>query len=253
MTRPHLKVSLANNPGIGASYSQNKASMKNSTNGLYLIFDMDGTLIDSNPTHKEAYTQFFARYDIELTDEGFKDHISGRMNPDILTYFFGEKGEELSEQRIEELTREKETLYQQLFEPAIKPINGLTEFLMGVQDAHIPMALATSAPMMNVDFVFDKLGIRQFFQQIVTEADVTTGKPDPAVFRIAAERLGADPAQCIVFEDSAKGVEAAQAAGMVVVALTVSHEPEATEHADRVIDDYTQIRVDELGTLLRKG
>jgi HAD superfamily hydrolase (TIGR01509 family) len=211
---------------------------------------MDGTLIDSNPTHKEAYTQFLARYDIELTDELFKERISGRMNPDILTYFFGEKGEQLTEERIDELAREKETLYQQLFAPKIKPIAGLTEFLMAAQSADIPMALATSAPMMNVDFVFDKLGIRQFFQQLVTDADVEQGKPDPTVFRFAAERLGAAPEQCIVFEDSANGVEAAQKAGMVVVALTVSHEPDATERADRVIDDYTQISVDELSGML---
>lgn len=224
--------------------------MTNATNRFYLIFDMDGTLIDSNPVHKEAYTQFFARYDIKLTDESFKEHISGRMNPEILTYFFGEKGEELSEERIDELTNEKEMLYQKLYAPTIKPIRGLTEFLMAVQAAGIPMALATSAPMMNVDFVFDKLGIRQFFREIVTDADVDKGKPNPTVFRVAADRLGADPAQCLVFEDSAKGVEAARNAGMAVVALTVSHEPEATENADRVIDDYTQLKVDELSSLL---
>lgn len=224
--------------------------MADATNKIYLIFDMDGTLIDSNPTHKIAYTEFFSRYDIHLTDEGFKDHISGRMNPDIMTYFFGEKGEKLSDERIDELSREKETLYQQLYAPKIEPVKGLTQFLMAVRDADIPMALATSAPMMNVDFVFDKLGIRQFFQQVVTDADVKSGKPDPSVFQIAAERLGADPACCLVFEDSAKGVEAAQNATMKVVALTTSHEPEATEKADKVIDDYTQIKVDQLLGLL---
>ena len=226
--------------------------MTHSANQLYLIFDMDGTLIDSNPTHKEAYKQFFARYDIELTDDDFKEQISGRMNPEILTYFFKQKGEKLSEERIQELTREKETLFQQLYAPKIEPVKGLTEFLMAAKAADIPMALATSAPQMNVDFVFDRLGIRQYFQQVVTEADVDKGKPNPSVFKIAADRLGSDSAHSIVFEDSDKGVEAAQKAGMVVVALTTSHEPEATEKAERVIDDYTQIKVDQLRGLLPK-
>ena len=218
---------------------------------LFLLFDMDGTLTDSNPTHKEAYTQFFARYDIELTDDDFKEQISGKMNPEIMTYFFKEKkGEKLSKERLDELTREKEALYQDLFAPKIKPIKGLHEFLMAVEAAKFPMALATSAPMINVDFVFEKLGIRQFFQEIVTDKDVEKGKPEPDVFRVAAERLGAKPDQCIVFEDSAKGVESAKKAKMVVVCLTVSHEPEATEQADRVIDDYTQIRVDELAGMV---
>lgn len=211
---------------------------------------MDGTLIDSNPTHKEAYTQFFARYDINVTDDDFKQHISGRINPDIMTYFFDKKGEKLTDQRIDKLIHEKETLFQQLYSPKIEPIKGLIPFLMDLKYADIPMALATSAPVMNVDFVFDKLGIRQFFQQVITDKDVTVGKPDPAVFQLAAERLGADPASCVVFEDSAKGVEAAKNAHMAVVSLTTSHEPEATEKADRVIDDYTQIQVDQLSSLL---
>lgn len=225
--------------------------MKQPTSNLYLIFDMDGTLIDSNPTHKEAYTQFLARYDITLTDDDFKEHISGRMNPDIMTYFFGTKGEKLTNERIAELTREKETLFQQLYSPRIEPIKGLIEFLHAAQAAHLPMALATSAPQMNVDFVFDRLGIRQFFRVVITDADVTEGKPEPMVFSKAADELGASPAHCLVFEDSDKGVEAARKAGMAVVALTTSHEPEATQHADHVIDEYTQIQVDQLADLLR--
>ncbi|RYZ88498.1 MAG: HAD family phosphatase [Proteobacteria bacterium] len=224
--------------------------MTDAANRIYLIFDMDGTLIDSNPTHKEAYTQFFAHHGIEISDDDFTQHISGRINAEIMTFFFGEKDKKLTDSRIKELIAEKETLFQQLYAPKIEPLPGLIEFLMAVKAADIPMALATSAPIMNVDFVFDKLGIRQFFQQVITDGDVPEGKPDPAVFRIAAERLGADPAQCIVFEDSAKGVESAKNAKMAVIALATSHEPEATEKADLVIDEYTQIKVDQLSGML---
>ncbi|GAB3491841.1 hypothetical protein GCM10027341_05290 [Spirosoma knui] len=100
--------------------------MTNDSTLSVLIFDMDGTLIDSNPTHKEAYTQFLKRYDIELTDDDFMKYISGRMNPEILRHFFGDDS---TEERIRELTKEKETLFQELYAPRIQPINGLLPFL----------------------------------------------------------------------------------------------------------------------------
>lgn len=223
--------------------------MTTNTPPLYFLFDMDGTLIDSNPTHKEAYTQFFARYDIELTDEDFKEHISGKMNPEIIPHFFEQKGEEINDERLQDLTTEKETLFQHLLAPKLAPVAGLADFLQAAKQAQIPMALATSAPMMNVDFILNGLHIRQFFREIVTAADVKQGKPAPDVFQVAAERLGAKPNQCIVFEDSAKGVEAAQKARMKVVALSISHEPEATDKADLAIDDYVGLTVEKVREL----
>lgn len=168
---------------------------------------MDGTLMDSNPTHQEAYTKFLKRYGIDLTDDDFKEQISGRMNPEIMKHFFGD---DLADERIEALTQEKEKLFQELYAPRIKPVGGLLNFLNRAHDAHIRMALATSAPLMNVRFMYDHIPVESFFEQIVTDRDVTVGKPDPTVFRIAAERLGVEPRQCVVFEDSPAGVEAAR-------------------------------------------
>ncbi|MEZ0538847.1 HAD hydrolase-like protein [Fibrella arboris] len=81
--------------------------MSKSRRALYLIFDMDGTLIDSDPTHKATYKQFFARYEINVTGADFKDHLSGRMNPDILTYFFSQKGENFPRSRSGRLPMRK--------------------------------------------------------------------------------------------------------------------------------------------------
>lgn len=223
-------------------------TMEKETNVPVLIFDMDGTLIDSNPTHKEAYTQFLKRYEITLTDEDFIRYISGRMNPDIMKHFFGE---DIEPARIEELTREKETLFQKLYAPSIKPINGLVPFLNSVHQAGFPMVLATSAPMMNVAFVFDHLPIGSFFKEIVSEQDVAVGKPDPTVFRLAAERVGAQAEQCLVFEDSQPGVEAAHQAGMRVIVLTTTHRPDELNEADLAIDDYTQVSVSQLRDLMK--
>ena len=221
--------------------------MANQPGKIVLIFDMDGTLIDSNPTHKVAYGKFLERHDIEMTDEDFMNYVSGRMNPDIMKHFFGD---DIDLARIQALTKEKEALFHELYAPIIKPINGLIPFLEAARDAGLLMVLATSAPMINVDFVFDHILIRQFFAEIVSEQDVQVGKPDPTVFRLAAERVQASPDQCLVFEDSQPGVEAAKAAGMNVIALTTTHSPDELEKAELAINDYTQVSVDQLHQLI---
>jgi HAD superfamily hydrolase (TIGR01509 family) len=224
--------------------------MENSSTKPVLIFDMDGTLIESNPTHKEAYKQFLKRYDIDLTEEDFMNHISGRMNPDVLKHFFGD---DITPERIQELTKEKETLFQELYAPEIKPIEGLIHFLNTVREAGFLMVLATSAPMMNVRFVFDHIPIEQFFTGIVSEEDVEVGKPDPTVFRLAAERVLSTPDQCLVFEDSQPGVQAAHDAGMKVVVLTTTHTPDELGDADLVIGDYTQVSVAHLRQIMQQA
>ncbi|AKD57644.1 HAD family hydrolase [Spirosoma radiotolerans] len=223
--------------------------MANRPDANVLIFDMDGTLIDSNPTHKVAYGEFLKRHDIEMTDDDFMKYISGRMNPDIMKHFFGD---DIGSERIQALTQEKESLFHELYAPVIKPINGLVPFLEAAHDAGFLMVLATSAPMMNVDFVFDHIPIRKFFAKIVSEQDVQVGKPDPTVFRLAAERVQASPDQCLVFEDSQPGVEAAKAAGMNVVVLTTTHSPNELGEAELAIDDYTQVTVDQLRELIKQ-
>jgi len=159
-------------------------------------------------------------------------------------------GDQLSPQKITALKQQKESLFQQLFEPTIKPIRGLVSFLKQVKDAGLSTALATSAPMMNVRFLFRHVPIDAYFDAIVCDRDVTIGKPDPAIFQVAARKLKADPARCIVFEDSQAGVEAARAAGMRVVALTTNGQEKDTRHADLVIDTYNQITVPRLQSLL---
>ncbi|WP_345266401.1 HAD family hydrolase [Nibrella viscosa] len=221
--------------------------MKNNAQPFALIFDMDGTLINSNPTHKEAFEQFFAKHNIEMTDEDFVNYVSGRMNPDIMKHFFGD---DISSQKINALTREKESIFQELFEPKLKPIKGLMPFLKKAKEKDIPMALATSAPKMNIDFVFEHIPLGEYFPHLVHDTDVKEGKPAPEVFQKAARKLGFPPERCIVFEDSKAGVEAAQAAGMKVVVLTTTHTADELKGADWVIDDFTEVTITKLGKLV---
>ncbi|MCX6218616.1 HAD family phosphatase [Spirosoma sp.] len=224
--------------------------MENKPNTPVLIFDMDGTLIDSNPAHKQAYTEFLKRHGIELTDADFINYISGRMNPDVIKHFFGA---DTDTERIQELTKEKETLFQDIYGPQIKAIDGLIPFLNSVREAGFLMVLATSAPMMNVRFVFDHLPIEQFFTTIISEQDVEVGKPDPTVFRRAAERVMAQPADCLVFEDSQAGVQAAHEAGMKVIVLTTTHTADELGAAELAIGDFTQVSVAHLRQIMQQA
>ena len=208
-----------------------------------LIFDVDGTLIDSNPSHKEAYKQFFKNHDITISDDDFEQFISGRMDPDIMKHFFGE---DITPEQIDAYTNEKETLYQKIYAPKIKPIDGLLPFLQQVKEAGIPMAIATSGPKMNVDFLFEHIPLQPFFAQIVCSQDIQDGKPAPQIFEVAAQKLGQSADQCIVFEDSPPGVEAAKKAGMRIVALTTSLSPDELKAANLVINNYEDVNVDKL-------
>lgn len=214
-----------------------------------LIFDVDGTMIDSNPSHKEAYKQFFKAHNITISDDDFEQYISGRMNPDIMKHFFGD---DIKPEQIDQFTKEKETLYQKLFAPKIKPLDGLLPFLQQAKEQGIRMAIATSGPQMNVDFLFEHIPLHPFFDEIVCSKDIEDGKPAPQIFEVAAQRLKQSADQCIVFEDSPPGIEAAQKAGMQIVALTTSLPPDQLKAANLVINNYEEVDVDKLKKIMEE-
>lgn len=144
-------------------------------------------------------------------------------------------------QQIDELEMEKERSYQKAFAPVLKCINGFEQFAAAA-DAHgIKMAIGSAAIPFNIDFVLDGLGLRKYFPVVVSATDVVISKPDPETFLKAAELLGIAPAECVVFEDAPKGVEAAANAGMACVVITTMHPPEEFESYKNIlffVQDY---------------
>ena len=118
-----------------------------------------------------------------------------------------------------ELGGRKEAIYRELFLPERKVIEGAVEFLEEAQSLGIKLAVATAAPVANMEFVLDGLDLRRFFDAIMTAADVANGKPNPEVFLKSAERLGVEPKNCLVFEDAVNGFEAANRAGMKSIGI----------------------------------
>jgi beta-phosphoglucomutase family hydrolase len=211
-----------------------------------VIFDLDGTLIDNNAYHIQAFKEFYEKIGKSFSLEEYKQHINGRMNREIFDYVFNTT---LSPEKIEEYTNEKEGLYRELYAPHIKPVNGLLDFLNELEEAKVPKAVATSGIIPNINFMFEHIPIRNYFLSVIDSTQIKTGKPHPEIFLKAAISVNAVPSACVAFEDSLAGVQSAKAAGMKVVALTTTHTAEDLHDADLIIKDYTEISLAKLQQL----
>jgi HAD superfamily hydrolase (TIGR01509 family) len=204
-----------------------------------IIFDMDGVIIDSNPYHKISLQQFCEKYGFHLSDEELISRIYGRTNKEWIPNLFGL----LSKENLHKYEEEKEGLFRELFKHDIKALKGLPEFLAQCKLQKVPMAIGTSAPRSNVDFMLEHTGLGEYFPIILDETDVEHGKPNPEIYLKVAARLKFDPGQCIVFEDSLSGVEAAQRAGTKVVGVATTHSLEELSHTDFAIKDFENLDV----------
>lgn len=200
------------------------------------IFDMDGVLVDSNPTHKIALQQFCRQHGYELTEEELREKIYGRTNRDWILNLLGD----LPEETIKKYAEEKEALFRNLYHD-IKPLEGLHDFLKKMAAEKIPRAIATSAPRANVDFTLMHTHIGTYFQTILDDSFVTKGKPDPQIYLKSAAALGIDPGNCVVFEDSLSGVMAGKRAGCKVVGVTTTHSPQELHETDMTIDSFENL------------
>ncbi|MCB2219109.1 MAG: HAD family phosphatase [Bacteroidetes bacterium] len=210
-----------------------------------LIFDMDGVVVDNFHFHEKAWKEFCRRHGLGFS-EVFRTGIFGGTNRDHLNAFFGR---DLTTDEISKYEQEKESIYRELYEPFIQPVKGLIPFLKALHEKNIPVALATSSPRINVDFVMQKTGVSQYIHTRLTAEDIVHGKPHPEIYLKAAAVIGINPDRCVVFEDSFSGIEAANAAGMKVIGLATTHTREELNNVDLVIDDLTQISLLQLEKL----
>ena len=184
-----------------------------------VIFDMDGTLVDSMPYHTKSWFKFFESKGIEVTENDLKEKGHGTLF-DIMPRFFGSQ---ITKEEMYRLGMEKEAIFREMYAPFMHPIEGLVEWLDVLKGEGVKIALGTAADLSNTDFTLDTLQIRKSFDVIVTSDIVPEGKPSPAVFNYASGQLGVSSRNCLVFEDTYVGVKAGKAAGMKVAAITTTH------------------------------
>lgn len=187
-----------------------------------VIFDMDGVLVASGSAHDASWRAVARRHGIQISAADFKAAF-GRTSRDIVRLWWGEG---LSDEQVRAIDDEKELIYRELITGMVPLTIGLRETLARLGEAGIPLAVATSGPRENAELVLRESRLASAFRVVVTGADVSRGKPAPDCFLLAAERLRAAPADCVVVEDAPVGIEAALAAGMRVIGFTGTHETE---------------------------
>ncbi len=186
------------------------------------LFDLNGTMIDDMDYHCKAWFNILNDdLGANLSWEQVKEQMYGK-NTELLIRVFGK--DRFTKEEMDELSVEKEKRYQAAYRPLLKLIDGLDEFLVEAKKAGILMGIGSAAIPFNINFVLDGLDLRHYFTSIVSADDVIESKPDPETYLKGAAELGVLPAECIVFEDAPKGVEAAERAGMKTVVLTTMHE-----------------------------
>ena len=214
-----------------------------------VLFDMDGVLVDNTDFHINAWLQFAPRHGYPLTKHRYLENINGRVSADAMAYAFGRP---VPSDELVVLTEEKEGIYRELYGPHLRPTAGLVPFLDALRASNVRLAVGTSAPVSNVEFTLDGLSIRAYFDAVVDSSMIRHGKPNPEIYLTAADRVGVDPARCVVFEDALAGIEAGVRAGMAVVALTTTHTRDelANTGAALIVADFTELSVDTVRALI---
>jgi beta-phosphoglucomutase len=205
---------------------------------IAVIFDMDGVIAHTNPTHDVAWRVFLQRQGVTATDAELYEHMYGKHNSYILSYFLKRP---LTKSEIDALQFEKEAIFRELYRPVAQPMTGLLDFLNNLKQNHIKTGIATSAPVENLELILELFPIRHQMESLLSESDVTHHKPAPEVYLKSAQNLGVNPARCVVFEDSISGVQAGLNAGMKVVGVTTTYTPDQLPPCHTYVPHYEGI------------
>jgi beta-phosphoglucomutase len=206
-----------------------------------LLFDLDGTLIDSMPLHQRTWARWFAERGQPLDeDPAFFASTAGRTNAEILADLFPQH----SQAEHEAMAEAREALYRDEARLHLQAIAGGIELLRQARAQGLKLAVCTAAPPANIAIAFERFGLGELVDTVTSPADGLRGKPHPDIFEEAARRLGAPPVRCLVFEDAPLGVEAARRAGMRAIALTTTLDAAAFSHFPNLVctvNDFTAL------------
>lgn len=203
-----------------------------------VIFDLDGTLLDNNSFHRKTWEKYLDNIGRHISEQEFNTHLNGRTNKDAIAYIYGK---DMSDEEAMKYTLEKEALYRQIYWPYIKPVKGLIDLLEIFYKKNIPMAIATSGVLPNIDFMFEHIPIKKYFKAVVNSSHIKKGKPDPEIYLKTASLLQVPPQNCLVFEDAVVGIDSAKAAGMKIIAISTTQTKEELSGADMIIENYEEI------------
>ena len=209
-----------------------------------VIFDLDGTLTDSDKVHFQVFQDFLSAHDISLDRAMYRQRISGRQNSAILADFLPQ----LPRAEAEAFSEKKEATFRKLAKGQIEPLPGLLTFLVRIEQCGLPAAVVTNAPPKNANFMLGELNLSDHFSPVVIGDELPRGKPDPLPYQTALDKLGLKADEAIAFEDSRAGIRSAVGAGIQTIGMMTTHSAaELTEAgAARAIADFTDDYIQSL-------
>jgi beta-phosphoglucomutase-like phosphatase (HAD superfamily) len=205
-----------------------------------LLFDMDGTMVDSMPAHARSWEVFARRHRIAMPVEEILRRTTGRNGVECIRELFGP---DVEDQRALDLIGEKEAIYREAFAREFREVAGFRTFAQLALQGGLKIAVATAGDRHNIAFALQHLRLPQPPHAIVGGDEGIAGKPEPDLFLEAARRVQTPPAECIVFEDAPFGIEAARRAGMRAVAICSTHEAAelAGPHVVAQVRDFEEL------------
>ena len=183
-----------------------------------VIFDMDGTIVDSLPYHYRAWETFFEENKVENFSEKLKDYKGGGTL-DLMTAVYGDK---YSRKELKIMTDDKEIIFREIYKNNVLPIKGFMEIFELIKSKKILVGLASNAIRKNVKMILSELKIYEKFDSIICGDEVEKGKPDPEMFNETVNRFKLKKEECLIFEDSVEGVTAAVNSNVDVIGITSS-------------------------------
>ena len=210
-----------------------------------LLFDLDGTLAETDSLHLPTWVEALAPYGVEVDEEFYKEKISGRSTPeivrDLLPNLTEEEGASIGDAK-EASVRERAV--------ELEPLPGLLDFVQEGKNRGLKIVLVTNAPKENVGAILPALELQDFFETVVLADEVEAVKPDPAPYRAALEKTGVGAGEALAFEDSVSGIASSVAAGIPTVGIASTQDPERLLEAGAfmVAKDFTD---PELRALIR--
>jgi beta-phosphoglucomutase family hydrolase len=212
-----------------------------------VLWDLDGVIADTGEYHYRAWGDIFKEKGAVFTWEDFM-RLFGQRHDTIIRFALGD---DIPPDEFEVITERKQQEYRRLVADNIKPLPGAVELIKSLNEHGIKTAIASSAPLENIDIIIRGLKIEDCFQAIVSGPEVPDSKPSPQIFQLAAKKLEVKPGGCVVIEDAIAGVAAAKQAGMKCVAVTNSHPVSSLKQADLVVASLKSVGIGELAGLFK--
>ncbi len=209
-----------------------------------VIWDLDGVIIDSADEHRRAWQRLAREEGIKFTDEDFWATF-GKRNDDIIAILWGP----LSPEQVQLLRDRKEIYFRELIRQTAAPLPGSMELMRSLHEAGYLQALASSAPIENIQLISEVLGLERYLTALVSGETVPHGKPAPDIFLKAAQELYIEPSRSLVIEDAVAGVEAAHAAGMRCIAVASNRDLPGLRKAELMVKTLLEVDVKRVQTL----